>query len=341
MTKSNTNPIVSIIIPVKNIEGYLDRCIQSLLNQSFSDFEIIAVENLSTDSSWEKLLALSATDDRIRPFKITYDTGIAPARNFGLEKMKGDYVCFVDGDDCMFPDAINLMIKPLLANEADFTICDMTYDGKKRGTRSFPKKKIDFSIESDFKLGLRLSGGSACAKIFKKELIGSTRFLNILGEDNIFMFEIYSKKPVLCYIPYIGYYYYQNPQSLIHDLSEIKISSNFSLFQKGKSLLHEKGLWLIAGAYWKSRAKTNSIERFQQIKSNNLKIYWKNQFISFLKSDFFEDGIIKQLVILAFKTSPIFLLEIVFSLRSKLFNVARFFVNLKNSIKRRLSDKIN
>lgn len=336
------SPLVSLIIPVRNLEKLLERCIQSILNQSYCNYEIIAVENGSIDSSWEILLAMSKTDDRIRPFQLTDSVGVSAARNFGLEKINGEYVCFVDGDDYIYPDFVKLLIEPLISGQADFTICDITYDGKKKGSRSFPKRRIDFSIESDFKLGLRLGSGSSYAKLFKRELIGSTRFPNlIIGEDSLFMLEIYSKRPILQYVPYIGYCYYQNPNSAIHDPTQAKIDSNFAALQQGKSILQKNGVWQIAKKYWKSRAKTNSIERFQQIKSNNLKIYWKNQFISFLKSDFFEDGIIKQLVIFAFKISPIFLLEIVFSMRSKLFNVARFFVNLKNGIKRRLSDKFN
>jgi len=335
------SPLVSFIIPVKNLEMLLDRCIQSILNQSYSNYEIIAVENGSTDSSWEILLSLSKDDNRIRPFQLTDSVGVSAARNFALEKIRGEYVCFVDGDDYIYPDFINLMISPLISGQADFTICDVTYDGKKKGNRSFPKRKIDFRDESDFKLGLRLAAGSSCAKLFKRDLIGSTRYPDFsIGEDSLFMLEIYSKKPILKYVPYIGYFYYQNPSSATHNLTEAKIISNFSFLQHGKTILQEYKLWQIAGNYWKSRAITNSIERFQHIKNPNLKIYWKNNFISFLKSDFFENSLIKQLIIVVFKISPIFLLEFVFFMRSTLFSLARFFVNQKNTIARRLTGRL-
>jgi len=334
------SPLVSFIIPVKNLEMLLDRCIQSILNQSYSNYEIIAVENGSTDSSWEILLSLSKDDNRIRPFQLTDSVGVSAARNFALEKIRGEYVCFVDGDDYIYPDFIKLMISPLISGQADFTICDVTYDGKKKGNRSFPKRKIDFNDESDFKLGLRLAAGSSCAKLLKRDLIGSTRFPDFsIGEDSLFMLEIYSKKPILLYVPYIGYCYYQNPNSATHDLTEAKIDSNFSSLQQGKIILQKNGVWQFAEKYWKSRAKTNSIERFQQIKSVNLKKYWKNQFISFLKSDFFENRIILQITIIAIEITPIFLFEIIFLMRTKIFNFARFFVNLKNDIFRSLKDR--
>lgn len=331
-------PLVSFIIPVRNLEKLLDRCIQSILNQSYSNYEIIAVENGSTDSSWEILLDLSKTDDRIRPFQLTDCVGVSAARNFALEKIRGEYVCFVDGDDYIYPDFINLMIEPLFREQADFTICDITYDGKKKRNRSFPKRRIDFSIESDFKLGLRLGAGSSWAKLFKRDLIGSTKFPELpIGEDSLFMLEIYSKKPILQYVPYIGYFYYQNPSSATHDLTEAKIDSTFSFLQLGKNILQKNGVWQIGKTYWKSRAMTNSIERFQQIKNHNLKRYWKNQFISFLNSDFFEIGLIMQIIIITNKISPIFLLENLFLMRSAVFNVARFIINLKSNIAIRLT----
>lgn len=339
---SMVSPLVSFIIPVRNLEYLLDRCIQSILNQNYSNYEIIAVENGSTDSTWEILLSLSKNDNRIRPFQLTNIVGVSAARNFGLENAKGEYVCFVDGDDFIYPDFIKLMIEPLINNQADFSICDITYDGKKRGNRAFPKNRFDFSSESDFILGLRLSAGSSCAKVFKSNLLGSTRFPALsIGEDSLFMLEIYSKKPILHYVPYIGYFYYQNPSSATHDLTESKINSNFSFFKHGKTILQDYGLWQIAGNYWKTRAKTNSIERFQKIKNRNLKVYWKKNFISFLKSDFFDNSLIKQLIIVAFKISPIFLLEFIFLMRSIIFNVARFFVNQKSNVTRRLTGRLN
>lgn len=330
------SPLVSFIVPVRNLENLIERCIRSIQEQSYTDFEIIAVENGSTDASWNKLLNLSSTDKRIRPFRLTDCTGVAAARNFGLRKSIGKFICFVDGDDFLYPDFISRMIKPLVEGQADYTICDMTYDGNKRGTRTFPKNRIDFSIESEYKLGLRLSAGSSCGKLFRRNLIGSTEFPNLpIGEDSLFMLEIYTKKPVLVHVPYIGYYYYQNPESSMHDLTIDKIDSSFTFLYQGKSLLQAKKQWNIAGAYWKSRAKMNSIERFQQLKRRELKAYWKTQFISFLKSDFFDDDMLKPLIIAIIRISPVILLKWIFTLLFTMLNVARFFVNQKNSILRK------
>jgi hypothetical protein len=167
------------------------------------------------------------------------------------------------------------------------------------------------------------------------------RFLSIpIGEDSLFMLEIYTKKPILQYVPYLGYYYHQHPSSAMHDLTEEKINSNFTFLQRGRSLLLENGLWDIAGSYWKSRAKTNSIERFQQIKSHRLRVFWRQQFVLFLKSDFFDKGLLKQCVIAGFKVVPLFFLRWTFTMRSTILDIARFCVNQKNSILRKLSDRI-
>ncbi|HJD96893.1 glycosyltransferase, partial [Mailhella massiliensis] len=96
-------PFLSVIIPVYNVEKYLARCLDSVLAQSFSDMEIICVDDGSTDSSPDILRAYAARDARIRLIH-QKNRGIAAARNAGLDAAAGRYVAFVDSDDAVTPD---------------------------------------------------------------------------------------------------------------------------------------------------------------------------------------------------------------------------------------------
>ena len=99
----NEKPIVSIIVPVFNVEKYLEKCLDSLLNQTYKKIEIICINNGSTDKSGEILKQYSKIDDRI--VIITQaNQGVSVARNEGIKKAKGNYIMFVDSDDWIDKD---------------------------------------------------------------------------------------------------------------------------------------------------------------------------------------------------------------------------------------------
>lgn len=102
MTDSVT---VSVIIPVYNIAPYVDKCIESVVGQTYSDIEILIMEGKSTDGSFEKVEAWSKKDERIRLVS-RKDGGLAPARNYAVEMARGKYICFLDGDDWIAEDYI-------------------------------------------------------------------------------------------------------------------------------------------------------------------------------------------------------------------------------------------
>ena len=92
------NPEISIIVPVYNVEKYLKRCIDSILNQSFTDFELILVDDGSTDNSGEIIDEYAIKDERIKVIH-KENGGLSSARNVGIEYSKGNYIAFVDSDD--------------------------------------------------------------------------------------------------------------------------------------------------------------------------------------------------------------------------------------------------
>ena len=102
----NNCPLLSVIIPVFNAEFYLEKCIYSILNQTFIDFELIIIDNDSKDRSYEISKQFSTKDKRIRILKCL-EKGCSPTRNLGIKQSRGKYITFVDSDDFIEPRHFN------------------------------------------------------------------------------------------------------------------------------------------------------------------------------------------------------------------------------------------
>ena len=108
----STQPLISVIVPVYNVERYLDQCVESLIGQTYERLEIILVDDGSTDSSGEQCNAWANRDNRIRAVR-QCNAGLAAARNTGLDLAKGEYIGFVDSDDYVLPDMFGTLLHNL------------------------------------------------------------------------------------------------------------------------------------------------------------------------------------------------------------------------------------
>ena len=118
MNKNIMNDLVSVIIPVYNAERYLNECIQSVLNNTYSNFELLCIDDGSTDKSLEILKKFACLDSRIKIIT-KKNGGVSSARNIGLHNCHGDYVMFLDADDYLTQDCIETLIDELKKNNAD------------------------------------------------------------------------------------------------------------------------------------------------------------------------------------------------------------------------------
>ena len=126
----NRMEIVSIIVPVFNTAPYLQRCLESLLTQTYTNVEILAVDDGSTDESPAICKAIAAGDARLRYFRIAH-AGVSAARNKGLTEAHGEYICFVDSDDWLEQDALETLVAAMEKSDADVVFFNMTYDKKR------------------------------------------------------------------------------------------------------------------------------------------------------------------------------------------------------------------
>ena len=115
-------PQVSIIVPVYNVENYIERCLNSLVNQTFKDIEIITINDGSTDKSLELLNKYAKEDIRISVIDLG-DEGVSYCRNLGIEKANGKYIMFVDSDDWIDSSMVEVMYKKAEENKLDLVMC--------------------------------------------------------------------------------------------------------------------------------------------------------------------------------------------------------------------------
>ena len=134
----------SIVIPVYNVEKYLKECLESVINQSYTDYEIICVEDASTDASYNILLDYSLKYEKIRLIRNLENRGLSYSRNVGLEIASGEYVWFVDSDDYIEPDALQSIADKLSDEAVD--ILNINYKELARGGH-FGKENMDLPYE--------------------------------------------------------------------------------------------------------------------------------------------------------------------------------------------------
>lgn len=183
--------LISVIIPVYNAEKYINRCIKSVVHQSYSELEIIVVNDGSTDNSLPICEELAARDNRIKVISQT-NGGVSKARNVGICLAKGEYVMFLDSDDYMLPDMCRTMMEMLRSKQADCVISGIQ---EPEGGLWCPHKNIDYptlvEFKKDFIYQLNTELLSPCwNKIFKRRFI--THLFNedvSFGEDLIFNLE--------------------------------------------------------------------------------------------------------------------------------------------------------
>ena len=192
--------MISVIVPVYNTEKYLDRCIQSILSQTYTDFELLLIDDGSTDSSGAICDKYAEQDSRVRVFH-KENGGVSSARNMGLDNAKGEWITFVDSDDLVSASYLNnLYCNP---QYVDFivSIVAKKYDEKFQGNTI---QKLDANLIGGYIETITdfLTWSSPIAKIYKKTILEEERIRFderlFSGEDLVFVLEyIYIVKDIL------------------------------------------------------------------------------------------------------------------------------------------------
>lgn len=168
------NKKISVIVAVYNTEKYVERCLNSLLNQTYQNLEIIVVEDGSIDNS-KKVLKKYADNKKIKIIYNKKNCGLSCSRNVGLENATGDYIGYIDSDDYVDLDYYEKLMQAIIKNKADIAICDMKIVDEETNTEVISKccNSEEFNVYNVVNNGL---AASACNKLFKKELISKYKF---------------------------------------------------------------------------------------------------------------------------------------------------------------------
>lgn len=214
------NSLISIIVPVYKVEDYLEKCIDSIINQTYKDLEIILVDDGSPDICPQICDDYAARDDRIRVIH-KENGGLSDARNAGLDLATGDYIGFVDSDDYIAPDMYELMLESIQKNNADICICGYK-QVKPNGDVICIKSESErlLSREEAFQMVLEENVFYAimCNKLFARSIFSNNLRFSVgkIYEDEFIIHHLYNKCEYVSVIENCGYYYLCRENSIMH-----------------------------------------------------------------------------------------------------------------------------
>jgi len=215
------SPKISVIIPIYNCEDYLVACVNSVLQQSFNDFEIVLINDGSTDGSGEICESFAKLDNRIKVTHIS-NHGLSYARNIGIDLSSGEYVTFIDSDDIIFPDYLKILFSLVEKHEADISSCELLICDENRNPR-LNKKKYLYGVVSGKEMTInilrgKIHGTSACGLLIRKNIASIFKFpVGKYHEDDLTTYKYFFNANKVAYTLTPLYVYFQRKGSLMHN----------------------------------------------------------------------------------------------------------------------------
>lgn len=245
-TNSPTTPAISVIVPVYNVKEYLSKCIESILSQTYSAFELILVDDGSTDGSGEICDDYASKDPRVRVIH-KINGGVSSARNLGLGIVDYEYITFVDSDDYLGKAYLQKLSEAMSHSDADMVVGgEIKVENGREQTFSFRNdilsQKRFSQLFSEYDLQKRCS---PWGKLLKTQIIKEVKLefdeKIHLGEDIIFMFQYISSCKSICLTSSSEYYYIQREGSLTKRLNNFASESHgYYEYTRAKDQLIDK-----------------------------------------------------------------------------------------------------
>ena len=253
--------MISVVIPVKDVECYLEQCLSSVLTQSYKDIEVICVNDGSTDRSSEILKKFSQRDSRLILISHPQSMGISVARNVALEIAKGEFITFIDSDDYLLPGALERMVN-LMTPDVDAVVSAVKYvyedairakEDNQLGHYFTFRGKMQLSYENLFQFNQ-----AVFPKLYRRERVKrlGLRFPNgLLWEDNLWHWIYFSGQPVVYFDSTPAYCYRKHRvgsiMSSVFNKSTHRLPEHFDVyrlileFYKGYGLIDQAGTSLV------------------------------------------------------------------------------------------------
>lgn len=263
------NEKISVIVPIYNVEQYLDECIKSIVEQDYKDLEIILVDDGSPDNSGRIIDDWAKKDPRIMPLH-KQNGGLGDSRNYGFSHSTGDYIAYVDSDDVIDPSFFSKLMEALQGNDADMCGCRFyrnNVDGD--GFRyPDPDESYRFSATTEeFLERLYNDFGVfciACCKLYKRKVISDSMFPKVkIAEDAMVIRKLAYRCSKIAYIPDALYMYRDRPGSIMAS------ERTYSLQDQ-----KERMQWVV-----------NDIEYYKSIGNNKLQALAEKAFCFYIFND--------------------------------------------------------
>lgn len=213
------NPLVSVVVPVYNVEDYISQCIESIISQTYNNLEIIIVIDGSTDRSEEICESYKSKDTRIKIIR-QRNQGLSVARNTGIISSRGELICFVDSDDFIKKEMIEKMVDAKLRNNAQMVIAGIIryYSDKEYYKKSIATEKTVTPEEALMSiLTDDLIGNYSCNKLVDRLLFENVFFPeNKVYEDVYTIYKVIAKCKIIYVLSDSFYFYRQRDNSLTH-----------------------------------------------------------------------------------------------------------------------------
>lgn len=288
------NVKISIIVPVYNTEKYLKRCIESIINQTYKNLEVILVDDGSSDKSPLICDEYAKKDKRIKVIH-KENGGASSSRNIGMDVATGKYITFVDSDDFIKEDFVEYLYNLCIENNCEIVQCSFEVGSNEKfsDTSKIEKIEVYSNIEALCSRSLKVT---PWGKLYKTETIKSIKFpLGIINEDDATYYKfIYNSKSV-CITNKQLYYYYQSDNSVMRNNSKYKRTDFINIYkdrikffkEKKEVILYEKSyerFCLVLMLFYinckKDRENTNDKKQILDLYRENLKIVLKSKYTS-------------------------------------------------------------
>lgn len=255
--------LISIIVPVYNTEKYLEQCLDSLVNQTFKDIEIIVVDDGSPDKSFEIYNKFSAKDSRVRTIR-KENAGVSEARNTGMDMASGEFFMFVDSDDWMPLDGCEILYDEYLRTKADLVVADVykVIDGQVKRCdvfkeafttcdpdfiKQYQKACIGYCYNPNPATKWNIAGlGSPWNKLYSSRIIRDNNlrfdpYVKGIYDDNLFSLHYLMHVKKLSYVKKPVYYYKTVSGSLTEGYKKNLMDINSRIFKKINEFAEEMG----------------------------------------------------------------------------------------------------
>ncbi len=238
--------IISVVIPLYNVQNYVEECITSLLRQTYPDFKVIIINDGSTDGSVSIVNKLVKGDNRFS-IHSQPNAGLGEARNTGIKLATTEYIFFLDSDDYLHPDILSLMTNNVTSEEPDICSCRMmSVDENTKVEKPYGEHQALHNWHDGIRnvlLGREL--GVVCGRLYRKRLFDNVRFPAGYYEDTATLIDVFATNRVqkITAVDKRGYYRRLRHGSIAHTVSGQTLSDYFKMLDSVEDILQANNLY--------------------------------------------------------------------------------------------------